>query len=104
MLQLPIRRHLNSCRRHSSYSSKPNEDPGGQARVPGEEGGGGPHRAAVTTPHGPRRSHEARIERDGKPPLVARFGGILLVRDRKAVARLVKDGARDDLPGTVCAA
>ena len=46
MLQLPIRRRLNSSRRYSSYSSKPNEDPGGQARVPGEEGGGGPHRAA----------------------------------------------------------
>jgi Type II intron maturase/Bacterial sugar transferase len=43
------------------------------------------HRAKILTPHGPRTCYEARIERDGKPPLVARFGGIPLVRDKKTV-------------------
>ncbi len=43
------------------------------------------HRAVITTPHGPRRCYEARIERDGKPPLVARFGGIPLARSKKAI-------------------
>ena len=43
------------------------------------------HRATIETPHGPRRCYEARIERIGKQPLVARFGGIPLVRDKRAV-------------------
>jgi group II intron reverse transcriptase/maturase len=43
------------------------------------------HRAVITTPHGPRTCYEARVERDGKPPLVARFGGIPLARSKKAV-------------------
>lgn len=34
------------------------------------------HQATITTPHGPRRCFEARIEREGKPALVARCGGI----------------------------
>ena len=42
------------------------------------------HRAKITTLHGPRTCYEARIERDGKQPLVARFGGIPLVRDKDA--------------------
>jgi len=42
------------------------------------------HRAKVLTPHGPRTCYEARIERDGKQPLVARFGGIPLVRNKDA--------------------
>ena len=42
------------------------------------------HRAKVQTPLGLRTCYEARIERDGKPPLVARFGGIPLKRDRNA--------------------
>jgi group II intron reverse transcriptase/maturase len=43
------------------------------------------HRAKIATPHGLRTCYEARIERDGKPPLVARFGGIPLVRNKGAV-------------------
>ena len=43
------------------------------------------HKAKVQTPYGLRTCFEARIERDGKPPLVARFGGIPLVRDKNAV-------------------
>jgi group II intron reverse transcriptase/maturase len=45
----------------------------------------GKHKAVIATPHGPRRCFEARIERDGRKPLVARFGGIPLRRQRKAV-------------------
>jgi group II intron reverse transcriptase/maturase len=43
------------------------------------------HKAKVQTPYGLRTCFEARVERDGKPPLVARFGGIPLVRDKNAV-------------------
>jgi group II intron reverse transcriptase/maturase len=43
------------------------------------------HRAKIETPHGPRTCYEARVERSGKQPLVARFGGIPLVRDRWAI-------------------
>lgn len=43
------------------------------------------HRATIDTPHGLRTCYEARIERDGKPSLVARFGGIPLVRDKGTV-------------------
>jgi len=43
------------------------------------------HRAKVQTPHGLRTCFEARVERDGKQPLVARFGGIPLTRNRDAV-------------------
>ena len=43
------------------------------------------HRANVETPHGLRTCFEARVERDGKQPLVARFGGIPLTRNRDAV-------------------
>ena len=43
------------------------------------------HAAKIETPHGPRACFEARIERDGKPALVARFGGIPLVRNKDAV-------------------
>jgi hypothetical protein len=42
------------------------------------------HKAAVETPHGPRTCFEARVDRDGKQPLVARFGGIPLVRRKDA--------------------
>ena len=40
------------------------------------------HRAKIDTPHGKRTCFEARIERDGKQPLVARFGGIPLARNK----------------------
>jgi group II intron reverse transcriptase/maturase len=43
------------------------------------------HQATVATPHGPRRCFEARVERDSRNPLVARFGGIPLKRQKKAV-------------------
>lgn len=43
------------------------------------------HRAKVETPYGLRTCYEARVERPGKQALVARFGGIRLVRNKKAV-------------------
>jgi group II intron reverse transcriptase/maturase len=43
------------------------------------------HKAKIETPHGLRTCFEARIERDGKRDLVARFGGIPLVRKKNAV-------------------
>jgi group II intron reverse transcriptase/maturase len=50
------------------------------------------YQATILTPHGKRRCFEARIEREGRKPLVARFGGIPLARQRKAVI--------DDCPRT----
>jgi hypothetical protein len=41
--------------------------------------------ATVITGHGPRTCFEARRHRPGKPDLVARFGGIPLKQDRRAV-------------------
>ena len=38
------------------------------------------YRATIVTPHGQRACFEARVQRAGKQPLVARFGGIPLVR------------------------
>ncbi|HTU07771.1 MAG TPA: reverse transcriptase domain-containing protein [Trebonia sp.] len=43
------------------------------------------HKAVTGTPSGPRRCFEARVERDGRKPLVARFGGIPLRQQKKAV-------------------
>ena len=43
------------------------------------------HKAKIDTPHGPRTCFEARVERTGKNPLVARFGGIPLKRQKLAV-------------------
>jgi len=43
------------------------------------------YKATTATPHGPRTCFEARIERAGRKPLVARFGGIPLKRQKKAV-------------------
>ncbi|NLU81127.1 hypothetical protein HCA58_22850, partial [Micromonospora sp. HNM0581] len=42
------------------------------------------HKARTDTANGPRTCFEARIERDGRKPLVARFGGIPLQRQRSA--------------------
>lgn len=39
----------------------------------------------VSTPYGPRRCFEVRIEREGRNPLAARFGGIPLRRNKNAV-------------------
>ena len=43
------------------------------------------YRAVIATPHGPRTRFEARLERPGRKPLAARFGGIPLKRQRKTV-------------------
>jgi len=43
------------------------------------------HQATIATPHGPRRCYEARTERPGRKPLAARFGGIPLKRQERAV-------------------
>ena len=53
------------------------------------------HKAKIKTPYGLRTCFEARAERDGRPPLVARFGGIPLVRDKGAV---LTDRIPDRLP------
>ena len=39
----------------------------------------------ITTPHGPRRCFQARVERTGRPPLIATFGGTPLKRAKDAV-------------------
>ncbi|MGH3966283.1 MAG: group II intron reverse transcriptase/maturase [Pseudonocardiaceae bacterium] len=43
------------------------------------------HRAKTQTPQGLRTCIEARVERPGKPALVARFGGIPLTRNKDTV-------------------
>jgi len=43
------------------------------------------YKAKTDTPHGKRTCFEANDEREGRKPLVARFGGIPLKRQRKAV-------------------
>jgi group II intron reverse transcriptase/maturase len=45
------------------------------------------YKATVGTPEGPRKCIEARIERTGRKSLVARFGGIPLRRQKKAVLK-----------------
>ncbi len=45
------------------------------------------HRAKIETRDGPRTCFEARKHREGKKDLVARFGGIILRQDRRAVIR-----------------
>jgi len=41
--------------------------------------------AKIETPHGLRTCHQVVVERSGRKPLVARFGGIPLKRQKKAV-------------------
>jgi hypothetical protein len=43
------------------------------------------HRATIDTPHGKRVCFEARVQRTGRQPLVARFGGLPLARNKIAV-------------------
>ncbi len=43
------------------------------------------YKAKITTAEGLRTCFEARVRRQGKPDLVARFGGTPLTRDRRAV-------------------
>ncbi|MGH3305471.1 MAG: reverse transcriptase domain-containing protein [Streptosporangiaceae bacterium] len=40
------------------------------------------HKAKIETPHGLRTCFEARVRREGRKDLVARFGGIPLLRDK----------------------
>jgi hypothetical protein len=42
------------------------------------------HKVKIQTPHGPRTCFEARLERDLRQPLVARFGEITLHRQKTA--------------------
>jgi group II intron reverse transcriptase/maturase len=42
------------------------------------------HKATIITPSGPRTCFEAVVERAGRKPLVARFGGIPLIRQKNA--------------------
>jgi group II intron reverse transcriptase/maturase len=42
------------------------------------------HKARIITPSGPRTCFEALVERAGRKPLVARFGGIPLIRQKNA--------------------
>ena len=43
------------------------------------------YKAKIETPHGLRTCFEARVPRDGKKDLVARFGGIPLLRNKNRV-------------------
>jgi group II intron reverse transcriptase/maturase len=43
------------------------------------------YKTTIATPHGPRRCFEVSVEREGRTPLVARFGGIPLRRKNNAV-------------------
>jgi Type II intron maturase len=43
------------------------------------------YKATITTPHGPRVCFQATVERPGRKPLVTRFGGIPLKRQKKAI-------------------
>ena len=45
------------------------------------------YRATVPTEHGPRACLEVRVEREGKPPLVARFGGLPLRPRKNAILK-----------------
>ncbi len=51
------------------------------------------HKAKIMTTHGPRTCFEARIERSGRQPLVARFGDITL-HQRKTATVLDLTGSR----------
>ena len=53
------------------------------------------YKVKIDTPYGLRTCFEARAERAGRKPLVARFGGIPLIRQKKTV--LID---RDPVPAT----
>lgn len=57
------------------------------------------HKTILNTPYGPRTCFEAKVERPGRTPRVARFGGIPLHRQKKAVLhdRLPAPVARKEL-------
>jgi hypothetical protein len=52
-------------------------------------------KAKIETPHGLRTCFEARVPRDGKKDLVARFGGIPLLRDKN---RVITDPVQVQVP------
>ena len=54
------------------------------------------YQATTDTPYGPRRCFQATVERDGRKPLVARFGGIPLRQHKKAVL-----DDRQPIPATI---
>jgi hypothetical protein len=60
------------------------------------------HQAKIETGYGLRRCFEARVHRNGKSDLVARFGGIALVRDKDAVLidRVPKPAPHPRKPGS----
>jgi group II intron reverse transcriptase/maturase len=43
------------------------------------------YKTTITTPHGPRKCFQASVERQGRKPLVSRFGGIPLKRQKAAI-------------------
>jgi hypothetical protein len=43
------------------------------------------YKAKIVTPHGPRTCFQAGVQRPGRTPLVAHFGGIPLKRNKSAV-------------------
>jgi group II intron reverse transcriptase/maturase len=43
------------------------------------------YKTTIATPYGPRRCFEVSVEREGRKPLIARFGGIPLRRKKNAV-------------------
>lgn len=45
------------------------------------------YKTTTATPYGPRRSFEVSIEREGRNPLTARFGGISLRRKKHVIRR-----------------
>ena len=55
------------------------------------------HKAKIMTPYGPRTCFEARIERNGRQPLAARFGEITL-HQRKTATVLDRQPIRVDYP------
>jgi hypothetical protein len=55
------------------------------------------HKTKISTPHGLRTCFEARIERDGRLSLVARFGDIQL-RRQKSAAVIDRQPIRVDYP------
>jgi Type II intron maturase len=65
----------------------------------------GRYRATIATPYGPRRCFQVSVERSGRNPLVARFGGIPLRRKRARSSPTVcrhqsPSAARSWLPGS----
>ena len=69
------------------------------------------HKAKVITGDGPRTCFEASLKREGRKDLIARFGGIILRQDRRAVrypraiwddqlGRWVSDGQVAEVPYT----